>query len=89
ADKVTLFADLATRGIQIPDNNNHVENLMGIVGQGIKKNSQSWVDKNLEIMVNTIWQIISLVSVWNMRYWASRIPVSVTGFFSQILRAPN
>ena len=26
---VTLFAELTTRGIQIPDNNNHVENLMG------------------------------------------------------------
>ena len=59
AGKVTLFAELTTRGIQIPDNNNHVENLMGIVGQRIKKNRQSWVDKNLYIMVNTIWQIIS------------------------------
>jgi len=29
AGKVTLFAELATRGIEIPDNNNHVENLMG------------------------------------------------------------
>ncbi len=56
---LTLFAELTTRGIQIPDNNNHVENLMGIVGHRIKKNRQSWVDKNLEIMVNTIWQIIS------------------------------
>jgi hypothetical protein len=28
--------------------------VMGIVGQRIKKNRQSWVDKNLEIMVNTI-----------------------------------
>ncbi|MEA1944200.1 MAG: hypothetical protein U9N07_02505 [Euryarchaeota archaeon] len=59
ANKVTLFAELTTRGTQIPDNNNHVENLMGIVGQRIKKNRQSWVDKNLEIMVNTIWQIIA------------------------------
>ena len=59
ACKVTVFAELTTRGIQIPDNNNHVENLMGIVGHRIKKNRQSWVDKNLEIMVNTIWQIIS------------------------------
>ena len=59
AHKVTLFAELTSRGIQIPDNNNHVENLMGIVGHRIKKNRQSWVDKNLEIMVNTIWQIIS------------------------------
>lgn len=59
AGKLTLFAELTSRGIQIPDNNNHVENLMGIVGQRIKKNRQSWVDKNLEIMVNTIWQIIS------------------------------
>jgi hypothetical protein len=59
AGKVTLFAELTTRGIQIPDNNNHVENLMGIVGQRIKKNRQSWVDKNLDIMVNTIWQIIA------------------------------
>jgi len=31
-DKVTLFAELVTKGIQIPDNNNHIENLMGIVG---------------------------------------------------------
>jgi hypothetical protein len=46
-DKVTLFAKLTTRGIQIPDNNNHVENLMGIVGQRVKKNRQSWTDKNL------------------------------------------
>jgi hypothetical protein len=44
ADKLTLFAELATREIQIPDNNNHVENLMGIVGQRVKKNRQSsWV----------------------------------------------
>lgn len=57
--KLTLFAELTLRGIQIPDNNNHVENLMGIVGHRIKKNRQSWVDKNLEIMVNTIWEIIS------------------------------
>ncbi|RZN30611.1 MAG: hypothetical protein EF813_12770 [Methanosarcinales archaeon] len=41
ANKVTLFAELTTRGIQIPDNNNHVENLMGIVGPRIKKNRQS------------------------------------------------
>ena len=59
ADKVTLFAELTTRGIQIPDNNNHVENLMGIVGQRVKKNRQSWTDKNLNIMLNTIWYIIS------------------------------
>jgi hypothetical protein len=38
---LTLFAELATREIQIPDNNNHVENLMGIVGQRVKKNRQS------------------------------------------------
>ena len=44
--KVTLFAELATRGIEIPDNNNHVENLMGIVGLRVKKNRQSWVMKN-------------------------------------------
>ena len=50
AGKVTLFAELTTRGIQIPDNNNHVENLVGIVGHRIKKNRQSWVDKNLDIM---------------------------------------
>jgi len=56
---VTLFAELTTRGIHIPDNNNHVETLMGIVGQRIKKNRQSWVNKNLDITVNTIWQIIS------------------------------
>ena len=40
AGKVTLFAELTTRGIQIPDNNNHVENLIGIVGHRIKKNRQ-------------------------------------------------
>ena len=57
--KVTLFAELATKGIQIPDNNNHVENLMGIVGQKVKNNRQSWVDANLNIMLNTIWHIIS------------------------------
>jgi hypothetical protein len=57
--KVTLFAGLAIKGIKIPDNNNHVENLMGIVGQKVKKNRQSWVDANLDIMVNTIWHIIS------------------------------
>lgn len=57
--KVTLFAELATKGIQIPDNNNHVENLMGIVGQKVKKNHQSWTDANLDIMLNTIWHIIS------------------------------
>jgi hypothetical protein len=53
AGKATLFAELTKIGIQTPDNNNHVENLMGVVGQRIKKNRQSWVDKNLEIMVNT------------------------------------
>ena len=58
-NKVTLFAELATKGIRIPDNNNHVENLMGIVGQKVKKNRQSWVDANLNIMMNTIWHIIS------------------------------
>ena len=58
-DKVTLFAELVKKGIRIPDNNNHVENLMGIVGQKVKKNRQSWVDHNLEIMLRTIWQIIS------------------------------
>jgi hypothetical protein len=58
-DKVTLFAELAIKGIQIPDNNNHVENLMGIVGQKVKKNHQSWVDANLNIMLNVIWHIIS------------------------------
>jgi len=58
-DKVTLFAELATRGIPIPDNNNHVENLMGIVGLRVKKNRQSWVDRNLDIMLRTIWYIIS------------------------------
>jgi len=50
---------LATRGIEIPDNSNHIENLMGIVGQRVKKNRQSWVDKNLNIMLNTIWHIIA------------------------------
>jgi len=39
--KVTLFAELATKGIQIPDNKNHVEKLMGIIGQKVKKNRQS------------------------------------------------
>ena len=58
-DKVTLFAELATKGIRIPDNNNHVENLMGIVGLRVKKNRQSWVDLNLDIMLRTIWHIIS------------------------------
>ena len=29
ASIVTLFAELTIRGIQIPDNNNHIENLMG------------------------------------------------------------
>jgi len=58
--KVTLFAGLAIKGIQIPDKNNHVESLMGIVGQKVKKNRQSWVDANLDITVNTIWHIISL-----------------------------
>lgn len=57
--KVTLFAELATKGIKIPDNNIHVENRMGIVGQKVKKNRQSWVDANLNIMLNTIWHIIS------------------------------
>lgn len=57
--KVTLFAELATRGMEIPDNNNHVENLMGIVGLKVKKNRQSWVDKKLNIRLNTIWQILS------------------------------
>ena len=59
AGKVTLFAELPIRHLDILDNNNHVETLMGIVGQRIKKNRQSWVDKNLDITVNTIWQIIS------------------------------
>jgi len=59
AGKLTLFAELATREIQIHDNNNHIENLMGIVGQRVKKNRQSWIDKNLNIMLNTIWHIIS------------------------------
>ncbi|MEA3282069.1 MAG: hypothetical protein U9Q68_05835, partial [Euryarchaeota archaeon] len=60
-----------------------------ILAQRIKKNRQPWVYKNLEIMVNTIWQIIAYVPVWNMRYWASRIPVSVTGFFGRTPSAPN
>ncbi len=58
-DKVTLFAELATRDITIPDNNNHIENLMGIVGQKVKKNHQSWVDDNLNRMLKIIWYIIS------------------------------
>jgi len=57
-DMDTLYAELATRGIQIPDNINHIENLMGIVGQKAK-NRQSWADINLKIMLNTIWHIIS------------------------------
>jgi hypothetical protein len=58
-DKVTLFAELVKKGIQIPDTNNHIENLMGIVGHRIKKNHQSWVDENLNIMLDTIWHILS------------------------------
>jgi len=58
-DKVTLFVELATKGIQITDNNNHIENLMGIVGQKVKKNRQSLVDANLNIMLNTTWHTIS------------------------------
>lgn len=58
-EKVTLFAELATRDIIIHDNNNHIENLMGIVGQKVKKNRQSWVDNNLNIMLKMIWHIIS------------------------------
>jgi hypothetical protein len=58
-DKVTLFAELTTRDIIIHDNNNHIENLMGIVGQKVKKNHQSWVDNNLNIMLKIIWYIIS------------------------------
>ncbi len=58
-DKVTLFAELAKRGIHIPDTNNHIENLMGIVGHRVKRNHQSWVDGNLQIMLSTIGQIIS------------------------------
>ncbi len=53
-EKVTLFAELAIRGITIPDNNNHIENLMGIVGQKVKKNHQSWVDDNLNIILKII-----------------------------------
>ena len=49
-----LVLDVHTR-----DTNNHVENLMGIVGQKVKTNHQSWVDANLNIMLNTIWHIIS------------------------------
>ena len=71
---VTLFAELTTRGIQIPDNNNHVENLIGIVGQRIKKNRQSWVDKNLDIRLNTIWQTIAQATVRNMHCRTVRIP---------------
>jgi len=59
AKKVTLFAELTPNGIEIPDNNNHVENLMGIVGQRVKKNRQSWIDENLSVRIQTIWQIIS------------------------------
>jgi len=59
ATKVTLFAELTLRGKEIPDNNNHIENLMGIIAQRVKKNRQSWIDENLGIMLRTIWQIIS------------------------------
>jgi hypothetical protein len=59
ATKVTLFAELTQRGIEIPDTNNHIENLMGIIAQRVKKNRQSWIDENLDIMLKTIWQIIS------------------------------
>jgi hypothetical protein len=58
-EKVTLFAELAMRDIIIPDNNNHIENLMGIVGHKVKKNHQSWVDDNLNVMLKIIWHIIS------------------------------
>ena len=58
-DKVTLFAELAKRRIQIPDTNNHIENLMGIVGHRVKRNHQSWVDGNLQIMLSNIGHIIS------------------------------
>jgi len=33
--------------------------LDGIAGQKVKTNHQSWVDANLNIMLNTIWYIIS------------------------------
>ncbi len=55
--KVTLFVELATKGIQIPYTNNHIENLMAIVVQKMKTNHQSWVDTNLNIILNTIWHI--------------------------------
>src|SRR5450756_661234 len=58
-EKVTLFAELAMRDIIIPDNNNYIENLMGIVGQKVKKNHQSWVDDSLNVMLKIIWHIIS------------------------------
>jgi hypothetical protein len=58
-EKVTLFAELATRDITIHETNNHIENLMGIVGSKVKKNRQSWVDNNLNIMLKMIWHIIS------------------------------
>ncbi len=58
-EKIILFAELAMRDIIIPDNNNHIENLMGIVGQKVKKNHQSWVDDNLNKMLKIIWHIIS------------------------------
>jgi hypothetical protein len=57
-DMDTLYAELATRRTQIPDNINHIENFMVIVGQKAK-NHQSWADINLKIMLNTIWHIIS------------------------------
>lgn len=58
-EKVTLFAELVKRDITIPDTNNHIENLMGIVGQKVKKNHQSWVEDNLNVMLKIIWHIIS------------------------------
>jgi len=35
-DMATLYAELTTRGIRIPDNINHIEYLMEIVGQNAK-----------------------------------------------------
>jgi len=38
---------------------NDTENLVGIVGQKVKKNHQSWIDDNLNVILKIIWYIIS------------------------------
>ena len=58
-DFVTTFAEAAIKGITIPNTNNHIENLMGIIGQRVKRNRGSWIDENLDTMLKTIWYILS------------------------------